>query len=233
MGIRMELCLEEIWKDIVNYEGYYQISNFGNVRSLDRVIKKSNGVYQPRRGAMLKKILNEDGYPTVKLSKDGCSNRVTVHRLVAIAFVPNPNNLPEVNHIDFDRHNSMASNLEWVDHKENIHYTIKAGRHNCNRDLFGSNNPNYKNTTLKEFYREHPEEKEKLVRKGSQNGMAKPVMLISSNGDSKVFGYLRECADYLIKNHICKQKNRNGVSNNISKAIKNNETYCNCHFSRV
>lgn len=225
--------MEEIWKDISGYEGYYQVSNLGKVRALDRVITRINGTEYTKHGRMMSLVLNTDGYPTVKLSKDGKNIRIAVHRLVALAFVPNPNGLPEVNHIDFDRQNAKADNLEWVSHKENIYYTIDAGRHVCNKDLTGINNPNYRNTTLKEYYAAHPEERMKLARKGSQNGRAKPVMASFEDGTTKEFGYLRECADYLISNNMCKNKDRDVVSYNISKSIKDNKPYCNCHFSRA
>lgn len=225
--------MEEIWKDVQGFEGYYVVSNLGNVRALDRYILHSNGVVQPRAGHVMVQTLNSDGYPTVKLSKDGKSIRIAVHRLVAIAFVPNPEGLAEVNHIDFDRTNARADNLEWVNHKENVHYTIGAGRHICNTDLTGANNPNYRNTTLKDYYATHPDEKMKLARKGSQNGRAKPVRVSFEDGTIKEFGYLRECADYLISNNLCKNRSRDIVSGNISKSIENDKPYCNCHFSRV
>lgn len=223
----------EIWKSVVGYEGYYEVSSLGNVRSVERIIVKSNGVAQPRSARPMAKTLNTDGYLTVKLSKDGKSERIAVHRLVALAFIPNPDGLSDVNHIDFDRTNSRMDNLEWVSHKENVHYTIEAGRHHCNLDLRGKNNPNYGNTTLKEYYKNHPEEKQKLARKGSQNGRAKPVMAIFADGSQATFGYLRECAKYMIDNRICNAKTVDVVAGNIAKSIKNDTTYCNCHFSRV
>lgn len=225
--------MEEIWKEVSGYEGYYEVSNLGNVRSVDRVIVKSDGVVMPRRAKAMKRCLNQDGYLTVKLSKNGKSERIAVHRLVALAFIPNPNNLSEVNHIDFDRTNSRIDNLEWVSHRDNVQYTIDAGRHHCNRNLFGENNPNYKNTTLKDYYASHPEEKQKLSRKGSQNGMAKSTCVVFADGTKLQFGYLRECAEYLINNRLCKAKSVNTVADNIARAIKNNTSYCNCHFSRV
>ena len=97
--------MEEIWKDVVGYEGYYEVSNLGNVRSVDREMVMSNWVVQPRRAKPMAKCLNTDGYLTVKLSKNGKSERIAVHRLVALAFIPNPDGLSDVNHIDFDRTN--------------------------------------------------------------------------------------------------------------------------------
>lgn len=225
--------MEEIWKDVVGYEGYYEVSNLGNVRAVDRKIIKSDGVVQLRRGRLMARCSNADGYLTVKLSKNGESERIAVHRLVALAFLPNPEGLTDVNHKDFVRSNSAVDNLEWIGHKENVHYTIEAGRHHCNRDLFGKNNPNYGNTTLKEYYESHPEEKQRLARKGSQNGMAKPTSVVFADGSSMTFGYVRECARYLIDNQISKAKNIDVVADRIAKAIKNNVAYCNCHFSRA
>ena len=225
--------MEEVWKDIAGYEGYYQVSNFGNVRALERTILKSNGIVYVRKAREMAKTLNTDGYPTVKLSKNDKGERIAVHRLVALAFIPNPNRLPEINHIDFNRQNARVDNLEWVSHKDNILYTINAGRHFCNSDLTGENNPNYKNTTLKEFYASHPEERKKLSRKGSQNGRATPIALEYCDGTRLLFGFIRECADYLINHNLSKSNKRDVVADNIVRAINNNSTYCNCHFSRV
>lgn len=233
MSVGNGVILKEIWKDIVGYEGYYEVSNLGNVRSVDREITRVNGVSYVKHGCAMTKVLNSDGYPTVKLSKDGKSTRIAVHRLVAVAFVPNPNGLLEVNHIDFDRANAKADNLEWVTHKDNVYFSIQAGRHHCNWDLTGSNNPNYKNDTLKKYYSEHPEEKEKLARHGAQNGRAVPVKVETYDGKVFEFGFLRECAKYLIENGFCTSKNINAVSDKIAKSIKDHDTYCNCHFSRV
>ena len=225
--------MEEVWKDVVGYEGYYEVSNLGNVRAVDRIITRIDGVSYKKCRKSMAKVLNDDGYPTVKLSKNGKSTRIAVHRLVAMAFVPNPDELPEVNHIDFDRTNVKADNLEWVSHKDNIYYTIQAGRHHCNWDLRGKNNPNYKNDTLKKYYLEHPEEREKLARHGAQNGRAVRVKLETEDGETIEFGFLRECAKYLIENGFCNSKNVNGISDRITRSIKDNSTYCNCHFSRV
>ena len=103
----------EVWKDIKNYEGYYQVSNLGNVRSCDRVIKRLN-FFKKIRGKNLKKVIdNSTGYYCVGLSKNNKANRFYVHRLVAQAFIPNPNNLKYVNHKDETRTNNKVENLEW------------------------------------------------------------------------------------------------------------------------
>ena len=103
----------EIWKDIEGYEGYYQVSNFGNVRSVDRVIEYSDGVKRLRKGRILKPYKNRDGYLTCDLRKNSKHKISKIHRLVSEAFIPNPSNLPEVNHKDEDKTNNCVDNLEW------------------------------------------------------------------------------------------------------------------------
>lgn len=127
--IAEKLPEEEVWKDIIGFEGFYQVSNMGNVRSLDRVIKSNHRRIWARKGRPLKAYPNHDGYLTVKLNKNRHSKTITAHRLVAIHFVPNPGNLPEVNHKDFNRSNPRASNLEWSTHKDNIAHTVANTNH--------------------------------------------------------------------------------------------------------
>ena len=100
---------EEIWKDIIGYEGLYQVSNLGRVKSLER--------YNRRNIKIPEKILvgcvNYKGYHKVLLCKDGRQKQYSVHRLVMNAFVPNPNNYPVVNHKDENKLNNNVDNLEW------------------------------------------------------------------------------------------------------------------------
>lgn len=112
--------MEEIWKDIKGYEGYYQVSNLGRIRSLDRYIATVGNPSGQRliRGKILrpsKRVMSngKDGYYSVTLYKRGVDTLFNVHRLVAETFIPNPNNLPCVNHKDENKHNNMADNLEW------------------------------------------------------------------------------------------------------------------------
>ena len=109
----------EIWKDIKGLEGHYQVSNKGNFRSLDRevFVKEKNRQYiRKYKGKMLKKS-KWDGYERIELSK---GNKLSVHRLVAETFIPNPENKPEVNHIDLNRSNNVVENLEWATPSENV-----------------------------------------------------------------------------------------------------------------
>lgn len=103
----------EIWKDIKDYEGLYQVSNYGNVRSL---IKRTGSII------ILKPDKTQSGYFRVTLCKNYERKRYMVHRLVAEAFIPNPNNLPQVNHKDENKTNNRLDNLEWCTPKYNINY---------------------------------------------------------------------------------------------------------------
>lgn len=110
---------KEIWKDIEGYEGLYQVSNLGKVRSL--VSHWGNKLLVPR---IKKAALNSKGYERVGLSKNKRMIQIFVHRLVAIAFIPNPENKPCVNHIDGNHRNNCADNLEWCMQKENIKHAF-------------------------------------------------------------------------------------------------------------
>ena len=99
----------EEWKNIIGYEGLYEVSNKGNVRNV-------------RRNTLLKLSKNNYGYINVYLYKNGIRTGFRVHRLVALTFIPNPDNLPQVNHKDEDKNNNSVDNLEWCDHKYNVNY---------------------------------------------------------------------------------------------------------------
>lgn len=100
--------IQEIWKPIEGYEDLYEISNLGRLRNFKGVIKKPQS--------------NGNGYKKVFLYRDGKGKGFFMHRLVAKAFVPNPENKPNVNHIDESRDNNVASNLEWVTQSENVRH---------------------------------------------------------------------------------------------------------------
>jgi hypothetical protein len=113
--------MTEIWKDIPGYDGLYQISNFGRVKSLDRVTKRSDGKVKSFRERILKPGTNKQGYLTVALSKYGKPKTKQVHQLVAIAFLnhkPNGHTLV-VNHINFNKTDNRLENLEIVTTREN------------------------------------------------------------------------------------------------------------------
>lgn len=122
--------MEEIWKPVVGFEGRYEVSNLGNVRSLDTFVVYSNGRSRVHKGRVLK-FDYKHGYRYVTLiGTEKKLNCKRVHRLVAEAFIPNLNNLPEVNHIDFNRANNRVENLEWCNRAENVLHSFNAGRNN-------------------------------------------------------------------------------------------------------
>lgn len=118
--------MNEIWKDIKGYEGLYQVSNLGNVRSIDRIEVKMNcrGWKSPRKdkGKVLTPTDNGKGYRIVPLRKDGKKKNHYVHRLVAEAFCDGQGDV--VDHIDYDISNNRAENLRWCTQKENVIHSI-------------------------------------------------------------------------------------------------------------
>ena len=112
----------EEWKNIIGYEGLYEVSNTGQVRSLDRYVKYSNGRIHLHKGKVLSPVKDKYGYLVVCLYCNEKQKIIKIHRLVAQAFIPNPNNLPEVNHKDEDKTNNSVDNLEWCTAKYNSNY---------------------------------------------------------------------------------------------------------------
>lgn len=119
--------MEEIWKDVKGYEGLYQVSNLGRVKSLSRALPHTKGYIAHYKGKLLplQKCRN---YSRVGLSKNGKQTGYFVHRLVAEAFIPNPDNLPEVNHKDENPSNNNVNNLEWCSHLYNSNYGTRRRR---------------------------------------------------------------------------------------------------------
>ena len=113
--------MEEIWKDVAGYEGKYQVSNLGRVKSLSRTINHSDGKNITRHGKILTPFKNAKGYCLVDL-RNKARHTVQVHRLVAQAFIPNPENLPQVNHKNENKTDNYVENLEWCTAKYNSNY---------------------------------------------------------------------------------------------------------------
>lgn len=117
--------MTEEWRPVVGYEGLYEVSNLGRVRSLPRWRSHQQKL-------VLRCSSNNSGYQQVHLSTHNKQKSMTVHRLVAQAFIPNPENKPEINHIDGDKTNNKIDNLEWVNRKENVHHAIYKLDHKTN-----------------------------------------------------------------------------------------------------
>lgn len=153
----MENTLQfEEWRPVVGYEGLYEVSSFGQVRSVDRVVYQNNHP-QRRKSIIKKQTPHKDGHLMVMLSKEGHNKNCQVHRLVAQAFIPNPDNLPVINHKDEKPNNNCVDNLEWCTIKYNNNYgTVKEriSKHNINHPSLSEKI--YQYTLDGEFVKEWP-----------------------------------------------------------------------------
>ena len=152
--------MEEVWKDIEGYEGLYQISDCGRVRSLNYHSTGKPGYLKPRK--------SRKGYLRVVLCKNGDEKSFTVHRLVANAFLPNPGNLPQINHKDEIKTNNCVSNLEWCTNQYNQNYGSLPKRHR--ERMLGE-----KNT----FYGKH-HTKESIEKIINNSAFAKKVICVET-----------------------------------------------------
>ena len=132
--IKLTSICNEVWLDIKDYEGYYQVSNLGRIRSLDRESKHSKNHTRFIKGKILSLRENKSraGYFEVSLHKNKKEKRFRVHRLVAEAFLNNENNFPQVNHIDGDKSNNTIWNLEWVTDLQNKKHAWENGLYSSN-----------------------------------------------------------------------------------------------------
>ena len=147
----------EVWKDVVGYEGMYQVSNIGRVKGLSRI----DGLGRETKSKILKGFISADGYAMVSLCKNGKKKHFQVHRLVAIAFIPNTENKPEIDHINTIPLDNRICNLRWVTRSEN------------------QNNP----LTLKhksEAVKGRPLPMEKIMKMRRETKDNKPVMCIET-----------------------------------------------------
>lgn len=120
--------IKEIWRPIKGYENLYEISNHGRIKGVDRYVKGRYGNLRFQKGHIRKATYNNRGYQAIPLCKDGKYKTFLVHRLVAETFIPNPDNLPEVNHKDENKENNYVDNLEWCTRKYNMNYGITQYR---------------------------------------------------------------------------------------------------------
>lgn len=117
----------EIWKDVVGYEGSYMVSSVGRIKSIDRI---TNNPLQDNcilKGRIMKQGANIHGYPNSCFCKNNIKKTKSIHRMVAQAFIPNPENKPQVNHIDGNKKNNRVNNLEWNTSSENLLHAHRTG----------------------------------------------------------------------------------------------------------
>jgi hypothetical protein len=120
--------IKEIWSDIPGFEGLYQISNLGSCKSLERQVYHSRNKSKSLiKGKLLSTRINNWGYVSVRLNKEGKTFTRLVHRLMAEVYIPNPANKKYINHINADKTDNSLLNLEWVTHKENVIAAYKLG----------------------------------------------------------------------------------------------------------
>lgn len=160
--------LKEQWKDIDGFLGYYQISNFGRVKSLCRKVPHPQAKcgYIVRNEKIKKPKTNSDGYKVVCLQMCGNKRYVSVHRLVAEAFIPNPNKYLEINHKDYNRTNNRVDNLEWITHKDNVRYSSDIGKYS-------------------------------VCKLGDKNGKSKSVDLYKNDNLVKSFSCIKNCSEWI------------------------------------
>lgn len=178
----MEKLFNEVWRPVKGFEGLYEVSNKGNVRSLDRYVMCGNE-YRLFKGKPKKPCLTPNGYLRTELYKNNQVKYYFMHRLVAEAFIPNPNDLPFIDHINTIREDNKVENLRWCTQKEN-----------CNNPLTRQK--------LKESIRRSitPERTEKANATRATNIAKRPydyIMGVGRNGESLYFRSINEASEYL------------------------------------
>jgi hypothetical protein len=130
-----------MWKEIPDTDGLYFANEFGNIKSSSRSVKlvsHNKASYYMRAGKILKQPLNSHGYPCVTIKYlNGTQKVVQVHRLIAKTFIPNPDNLPQINHIDGNKCNNNVQNLEWCSVRDNIRHAYKTGLNQGSKPWLG------------------------------------------------------------------------------------------------
>lgn len=189
-NLSLEDMPNEEWRDIKGFENHYQVSNLGRVKSLERIVKYKgynnlvNKVIEYQK-TFKQKILKQEivrGYLKIQLSNHSKYTKFQVHRLVALTFIGNPNNYPQVNHIDGDTKNNNIKNLEFCTAKQNVNHAIKMGLSNHNKAVNKYNiNGKYLDTyeSIKDVFERH--------NKGNRNVETK---VFTSDDSKPLFGYL-------------------------------------------
>lgn len=194
-----------------------------NCCGVDYIVSNDGRVFSTKnvgRGKYHKELLqrkNIDGYMVVTVGTNNHRTHMRVHRMVALDFIPNPNNLPEVNHKNYDRTDNHVDNLEWISHSENVVHSAKIGKYVHT----GKDNPNYGNRMLSKKYKNDPIlAKEKQGRPGAQNGRARKIKIIDLiSGFEYTFDYIGAAASHIIQQFFHDLK-PSTVANALSKCAE-------------
>lgn len=175
--------MKEVWKDIKGYEGYYQVSNLGRVKSLVRIVYDDKGNKHVNTEKILSQSDDCHGYYKVSLCKDGKSKTMKVHRLVAFAFLENENNFNCVNHKDENKKNNNVNNLEFCTHRYNCNYGTAIEKRNLSR-----NNKEIAKGFCKKVYQYNA--KDELIK------------IWDSSISTKEFGFIPSCVSACCRGRI-------------------------------
>ena len=179
---------EEIWKSIKDYEGYYEVSSLGRVRSIERTIVKNDGRVTTYKERIIKPHKNNQGYLMVSLYVGGKCKRFLVHRLVAEAFIPNPENKPCVDHINTIRTKNEVTNLRWATYEENNNNELTNKKQSESRKEYMTEevkkeiSERSKGKKLSEETKKKMSESKKGKRKGKDNPRSIMLMTILPSG---------------------------------------------------
>lgn len=180
---------KEVWKPVKGFENLYEVSNFGEIKALEKHIVCGK-CHRSWTEHLMKTAEDHKGYLRTSLSKDGKSKTVKVHRIVAEAFLQNPDNLPQVNHIDGNKKNNAVDNLEWCSQSDNLKHACRMKLKLCGgennsaskltyeevcwiRNNFDSNNNLFDSAALAEKFNVHKKTIQRIVNgKGWKGGDA-------------------------------------------------------------